>query len=304
MRASQSTSSSSPVAVFSTTSRSTSPLPLDLANLGGDDDPHFPLLLEPARLAHGRLERAEAIAAVDERDRKTRRVLETKRPVERGVTAADDDAALVPEDVLLLHEVVEPAALPLVDAIDPELPRLEGAVPRRHDHDSRRKGLAGLGRDDEVLLAVGLDAVERGDLLAQMHLWVELEALLDAEVDEALALHLRMPGDVEEVLLRVDRRDLTTELLEALDDPDGRVPVSRVVGRSKPDRPAADDGDVADVACHVPFQRTEWLGVRRPILSCLRHRSPAPARRPRLERDGLEVRLCSHGGPAVLSDFA
>ena len=118
MSASQSTSSSSPVLVFSTTSRSTAPLPRISRTSDGDDDPHLALLLELLGLAHRGLERPEAIAAVDEEDRQPGRVLEPERPVERGVAAADDDAVLVPEDVLLLHEVVEAAALPLVDALD------------------------------------------------------------------------------------------------------------------------------------------------------------------------------------------
>jgi hypothetical protein len=62
------------------------------------------------------------------------------------------------------------------------------------------------------------------------------KALLDAEVDELLAEDLRVPGDVVDVLLRVGRRDLAPELLEALDDAHGRVAVAGVVGGGEPDR--------------------------------------------------------------------
>ena len=133
----------------------------------------------------------------------------------------------------------------------PELPRLERAVTGRDDHDARREGLARLGADHEQLLAVLLHAVEGRDLLAEVHLRLELEALLDAEVDEALALHLRVAGDVEEVLLGVDGRDLAAELLEALDDPNRRVAVAGVVGSREPDGAAADDRDVADALAHT-----------------------------------------------------
>ena len=55
-----------------------------------------------------------------------------------------------------------------------------------------------------------------------------------------------MPGDVVDVLLGVDRRDLAAELLEALDDPDGGVAVAGVVRGSEPGRARAEDGDVDD----------------------------------------------------------
>src|SRR4029079_1241515 len=62
---------------------------------------------------------------------------------------------------------------------------------------------------------------------------------------------LRVPGDVVDVLLRVDRRDLAAELLEALDDPDGRVAMARVIGGGEPDRAASEDRYVDDaVSAH------------------------------------------------------
>ena len=219
----------------------------DAAHLGGDADPNGALLLELARLLDRGLERAEALAPVDERDREPSRVLEAERPVEGRVAAADDDARLVPEDLLPPDEVVEPAALPVVDVLDLELARLEGPVPGRHDQHAGRERLALVGGEDEVLLAVDADALEVLHLLAEEDLGPELEALLDAEVDERLAQDLRMAGDVVDVLLRVDGGDLAAELTEALDDPDGGVAVPGVVGRREPDGAGADDGDVDDV---------------------------------------------------------
>ena len=55
-----------------------------------------------------------------------------------------------------------------------------------------------------------------------------------------------MPGDVVDVLLRVDRGHLAADLLQALDDPDGRVPVAGVVGGRQPRGAGAEDGDVDD----------------------------------------------------------
>ena len=64
------------------------------------------------------------------------------------------------------------------------------------------------------MLLAAADALEVLHLLGEEDLGAELEALLDAEVDERLALDLRMAGDVVDVLL-VDRGHLAAELAEA-----------------------------------------------------------------------------------------
>src|SRR5438067_4291957 len=87
------------------------------------------------------------------------------------------------------------------------------------------------------------------DHLAQAHLGVVLAGLLDQLVDQLLAVHLGEAGDVEDVLLGVDRGNLAAELLEALDDPDAGIAMAAVVGGGKAGRAAADDGDVGDLLC-------------------------------------------------------
>src|SRR5207302_9173153 len=183
------------------------------------------LLLELAGLVHRRLERAEAVAAVDERDRVAGRVLQAERPVERRVAAADDHALLADEDALLTHDVVEPLALPFVDALDAELARLERAVARGDDERAAAEHVPLVGADREQLLAALLARFERAHLLAEPEVGIELEPLLGAEVDEGLALDLRVAGDVVDVLLGIRGRDLAADLLEALDDPHRRVAV-------------------------------------------------------------------------------
>ena len=219
-------------------------------------------------LVHRRLERAEAVPAMDERDRQARRVLEAERPVERGVAAADDDAGLVLEDLLAPDEVMEPAPLPVVDVLDLELAGLERPVPGGDDQHARRERLALVGGEDEVLLAVRADALKVLDLLVEEDLGSELEPLLRAEVDERLGPDLGMAGDVVDVLLRVDRGGLAAELAEALDDADGGVTMPRVVRRREADGACADDRDVDDVvvahrALRLPartLRRTGGLG--------------------------------------------
>src|SRR5439155_22091355 len=100
------------------------------------------LAREGTRLADRGLERAEVVAPVHARDRVPRGVLQTERPVERGVAAADDHARAVLEDRLLADEVMQPAALPLVDVLDPELARLERAVASGDDQRPREVGAA------------------------------------------------------------------------------------------------------------------------------------------------------------------
>ena len=158
-------------------------------------------------------------------------------------------------DVLLAHDVVEALALPLVDPLDAELPRLERAVTGGDDDRSRQVGPALLRRQRQELLAVLADALERLRLLAEDHLGAVLETLLDAEVDERLPEDLRVPGDVVDVLLRIGRRDLPAELLEALDDANRPVAVACVVGGSKAGRPRAEDRDVDD-AVRLGSRRT------------------------------------------------
>src|SRR4029079_12588151 len=94
-------------------------------------------------------------------------VLEVDRPVERGVAAAHDHAALAGEVGLALDEVVEGAAAPLLEALDRQRARLERAVPGRDDDRARGIWAALVGRDRPQLLAAAVDALERLDRLAQ-----------------------------------------------------------------------------------------------------------------------------------------
>src|SRR5262249_31274266 len=158
----------------------------------------------------------------------------------------DDDAARAAEDLLLAHEVVEPAALPLVDAVDDELARLERAVASGDDERAGEVRAALVGRDRQQLLAVLVDPLERLHLLAEVDVGAVLEALLGAAVDEVLGQDLRVAGDVVDVLLRVDRGDLAAELFQALDDADGSVAMARVVRGGETGRAGAEDGDVDD----------------------------------------------------------
>jgi len=132
-----------------------------------------------------------------------------------------------------------------------ELARLEGPVAGGDDQRPAEEGAALVRRDREQLLAVLAQALERLDFLAQSHVGAVLEPLLGAEIDQRLTLDLRIAGDVEDVLLRIDGGDLTADLLEALDDPHGRVAMARVVRGGEAGRAGTEDRNVDDVA-HAP----------------------------------------------------
>src|SRR5207302_4659863 len=79
---------------------------------------------------------------------------------------------------------------------------------------------------------------------SENHLRAVLEALLGTELDELLPEDLRMPGNVVDVLLGIRRRDLTAELLQALDDPDRCIAMPRVVRGGEPHGAGAENRDV------------------------------------------------------------
>src|SRR5690242_8250537 len=56
-----------------------------------------------------------------------------------------------------------------------------------------------------------------------------------------------MPGHVEDPLLGIERRELAAELGQRVDDAGGRLAHAGPERRREPDRPGADDGDVADL---------------------------------------------------------
>jgi hypothetical protein len=173
-----------------------------------------------------------------------------------GVAAADDHAGSVTEGVLLADEVVDAAALPVVDALDPELPRLEGAVPGGDDQRARDVRAALVGADREQLLAVLREPLERLHLLAQMDLGLVLQALLGAQLDE---LSCRGSSGARPRRRRASpgrRGDLAAQLLEALDDPHRGVTMAGVVRGRQTRRACSQNRDVDDA---VSAQRAKSL---------------------------------------------
>src|SRR4029077_10357150 len=152
----------------------------------------------------------------------------------------------VAEDILLSHEVVETLSLPGVDVVDPKLAGFERAVAGGDDQGTAQVRASLLGCDREELFPVLVQALEHLNLLAQQDFRPILEPLLRTELHERLALDLRMPCNVEDVLLGVHGGDLAADLLEALDDPNGRIAMARVIRGSEAGLARPEDRDVDD----------------------------------------------------------
>src|SRR2546422_498187 len=159
------------------------------------------------------------------------------------------------------------------------------------------RSLVVVGHHDEERLAVLTLALQADDLLSQVDGRAELQALLGHALDQVLGEDLREAGDVEDVLLGIESRELAAHLVEIVDQPAGRAAHPRVEGAEQPRRAGPDDRDIFDVlhAARVTGGyaaskrgpgRRQPRALRRP--RAWRRRSP-PRRtgsaRPELERD-------------------
>ena len=245
--ASQGTRSSSPVPVFSIVTASIRSAPWISRTSQGVSDPHRALRSPAPWLCHRRLERAEPVAPVDEHDRRLGHLGQPERPVERRVAAAHDQAALAGELRLLAHEVVEPLPFPLVDALERELARSEGAVTGRDDQRAAEIDVAGARcrarsaprRPARPSRACTASSARR----SSGSNWSPCSARRAAS---SCAYDAREAGHVAHVLLGVECHQLAADLLERLDDAHGRVPVPGVVGGRESGRPGAEDRHVDD----------------------------------------------------------
>ncbi len=81
-----------------------------------------------------------------------------------------------------------------------------------------------------------------------MHRHVELLDRLDPEaLDQVLGQDLRVAGDVEDPLLRIQGGQLAAQLGQRIDDPGVGLPHPGPEGGAETDRSGPDDGDVPDL---------------------------------------------------------
>src|SRR5207249_1381258 len=172
--------------------------------------------------------------------------LEVHRPVERRVATAHEQHALPGEDPGFEDAVVQPLPVPAAYVFERQLARREGADPPRDEHGARRV-LVGLGDDGEGRFAVLRLALQADHLLSEMDRGLELERLLGHPLHEVLGEHLGEAGDVEDVLLGIERRELPAHLVEVVDQAAGRAAHPGVEGGEQARRAGADYGDIFDV---------------------------------------------------------
>ena len=93
--------------------------------------------------------------------------------------------------------------------------------------------------------------LERGNVLVEVRLEVELSRLLDQRVNQILGQNPGESADVEDVLLGVKRRELPAQLRQGVDDLGRRAAHPGIKRGEQPGWTAANDGDVGHLVSHL-----------------------------------------------------
>ena len=209
---------------------------VDRGDLGLGDD--LDLRRRPHRLDRA-LVGAERVAPVHQGDRLRDR-LEVQRPVERAVTAADDDDVLADVRLEARHEELEAAAQPAVAGGQRARAELADAGGDQHDLGADRRCRRRARRSTpSSSSARRRRRCARGGTSARRS-----TACVDQPLDQLAALDRREPGDVEDLLLGVHRGDLAAQLGQRVDDGDAHPAEAGVVGGEQAGRACADDEEV------------------------------------------------------------
>src|SRR3954451_8228172 len=92
--------------------------------------------------------------------------------------------------------------------------------------------------------------LESGDVLVEVRLVVELRCLLDQRLHQILRQNLRETSDVEDVLLGIERGELSAQLRKRVNDLRLRPPHSGIKRGEQPGGTAANDRDVCYLVGH------------------------------------------------------
>ena len=157
---------------------------------------------------------AEAVAAVNEHDA-FGAAHEVERPVEGGVAATADDDVLAFKDGGILAAVVKLRALELLDALDAERTRLEGADAGGDDHDLGHEAGAGARLDVEAAVLLLFNA---GDFLAEVEDGAEVMVLLEEVFCELVGGADGNGGNVVDGLRRIELHALAADVAKRVDD--------------------------------------------------------------------------------------
>ena len=189
--------------------------------------------------------RAEAIAPVNQRDFR-RDVAQLVRPVERRVAATDDHDPAIAKFLRIRHDLVHAATIPRLGTGLRKPAWRERPDAAGNDHRARGEAVT-LGRQHEMPILLG----EPDHPLSEKRPRAEL-ARLRGELDhQVLRENLREATDVEDVLLGIQRFQLSAELGQRVDDARGGAAHAGVELGEQSRRPAADDGEVCDLVSYV-----------------------------------------------------
>src|SRR5258708_11161544 len=179
-------------------------------------------------------------------DREWRRAMQQLcAPTKGGVASADDDDALPDEIVGICDHIVNAAAIPRLGTDLREAPRRKRADPGG-DHDRPRRKLIAVSDEEEMIVAL----VEPDDLVSEVDGLAEPPVLVDELVDEVLRQDRRNAGDVEDVLLGIERGQLPAGLGERVDDLCADLSHAGVEQAKESRGPGADDRDIANFVRH------------------------------------------------------
>ena len=143
------------------------------------------------------------------------RVGELQHPIERGVTAAENDEPLAGELRRVAHAVVYRLVFVLLDVGHAQRTRLERAHAGR-DHDSLRIELrARAGLDKKRIVILSLHDL---NFLAEMHPGRKRLDLLQERLRQFLARAHRHGGNIVNRLVRVKLGALSTGIADRIDD--------------------------------------------------------------------------------------
>ena len=166
---------------------------------------------------------------------------EVERPVEGGVAAAADDDVLAFKDGGILAAVVKLRALELLDALDAERTRLEGADAGGDDHDLGHEAGAGARLDVEAAVLLLFNA---GDFLAEVEDGAEVMVLLEEVFCELVGGADGNGGNVVDGLRRIELHALAAHIPKRIHHVAFHLQKTEFENLKQPDRTSTDDNDV------------------------------------------------------------
>src|SRR5213078_142147 len=143
-----------------------------------------------------------------------------------------------------------PPPVPAVRVLERQLARRERADPAGDEHGAGRIGVP-FGHYREARRTVIRSAFEADDPLTEVYRSLPLQRLLRHAAHQVLGEDLGKSGDIEDVLLRIERRELAADLVERIDQATGGAAHPGVKGAEQSRRAGADDRDIFDVL-HSP----------------------------------------------------